>query len=370
MHDNGPLRIVIAGGGTGGHLYPGVALAEAFQESGRADIMFIGTAYGLENKVLPGLPFKFRRIWIRGLERKLTPGNLLFPLRLSVSLLQCAAILLAFKPDVVVGTGGYVSGPALISALMFGYPAVIQEQNSYPGLVNRLLGKKVNQVYLTFEDSRKYFAGARGQLFVTGNPVRQGIAAGERKTAAGAFGLDPARVTLMIFGGSQGAHAINQVVLSALPALLSLPDLQILWVTGEREWQHLSLSCAQNGDRIKVHNYIKEMASAYAASDFVVCRSGASTLSEIALCGLPAILVPYPFAAANHQESNARSVEKAGAAIMLSEKTLTADSFFQAIKKLYRDTTLRQKMATAARGLARPDAAKEITANVRTVLNK
>jgi len=362
------VRIALAAGGTGGHLYPGLALAEALRENTSVEIMFIGTAHGLENNILPTLPYRFERIWIRGLQRKFSLANLLFPVRLVVSLLQCAFLFLTFRPDIVLGTGGYVSGPALMMGLLLRIPTAVQEQNSYPGLVNRFLGKKVNQVYLTFDDSRKYFAGQQN-VVVSGNPVRADIARTNRNSAATRFGLDAHKITLLIFGGSQGAHAINQMVLRSLAVILTNEGLQLLWATGEADWQQVFQKCTEVAKRVKVTKYIDAMASAYAASDFVLCRAGASTLSELALCGLPAILVPYPYAAENHQEFNARSVEEAGAAMTILEKELTTDTLAQAVSKLANDGALRQKMAQASFKLARPDAAREIAANLLTMTN-
>jgi len=362
------IRIALAAGGTGGHLYPGIALAEAFQQNGNADIMFIGTAYGLENKILPALPYQFKRIWIRGLRREFNLANLLFPIRLMVSLLQCAFLFVCSRPDIIIGTGGYVSGPALMIGLLFRIPTAIQEQNSTPGLVNRLLGKKVNQVHLTFEDSRKYFSG-QANLFVSGNPVRNDISHADRNAASAQFGLDPDKITLLIFGGSQGAHAINQTVLRSLAIILTHDNLQILWATGEKDWHQISDKCSESRQPLRITKYLDDMAAAYGASDFVLCRAGASTLSELALCGLPAILVPYPHAAGNHQEFNARSVEKAGAAITILEKELTTETLAQAISTLYRDRSIRREMARASLNLARPNAARTITAKLLTMVN-
>ncbi|MFQ5649142.1 MAG: undecaprenyldiphospho-muramoylpentapeptide beta-N-acetylglucosaminyltransferase [bacterium] len=362
-----PLRVVFAGGGTGGHLYPAVALAQEFTRKRPAEILFIGTSYGIENKVMPKLPYKFKTIWMRGLHRREILSNLLFPVRLLVSLLQCSAIFRAFRPQVVIGTGGYVSGPALMMAVLLGIPTVIQEQNSYPGLVNRLLGKRVRQVHVTFEDSKRYFQG-QPNIFVSGNPVRADLTGRESKMARSKFHLSDGKTTLFIFGGSQGAHAINQTVLESLARLLEIKELQILWATGPGDWDEVSTRCRELGERISCHAYLDDMASAYAAADFVLCRSGASALAEIALCGLPAILVPLPTAAAGHQEFNARSVEKAGAGVVILQQHLTAEVLVRTVTDFVRHAKKRRVLSQAASKLARPQAAREIIERILSIV--
>lgn len=363
MPEADKLRIVIAGGGTGGHLYPGIALAQEFETKWQAKIMFIGTSYGIENKVLPAYPYKFKKIWMRGLHRKLSVANLLFPVRLLVSIAQCALIFTIFRPNVIIGTGGYVSGPALMAGLLFGVPTIIQEQNSYPGLVNRLLGRRVKQVHVTFDDSLPYFRGQK-DIHLSGNPVRGAFATVQKQAGLKKFGLRENRTTLFVFGGSQGAQAINSAVLENLERLLAHEDLQVLWATGESDFEHIKTRCEMLGDRVRVLPFIDDMASAYAAADLVLCRAGASTLSEIAVCGLPAILIPYPFAAAGHQEFNARSIEKAGAAAVLLEKNLTGENLVAAISELLEDAQKRHSMAAAALVIARPKATQEIAAKI------
>ncbi|MFQ6115976.1 MAG: glycosyltransferase, partial [bacterium] len=213
------IRVIIAGGGTGGHLYPGIALAEEIEKRWKAKILFVGTNYGIENKVIPKTHYEFKKIWLRGLQRKMNIGNLLLPLRLLVSLIQCTFLIVTFRPNLVLGTGGYVSGPALMMGIALGVPTIIQEQNSFPGLVNRLLGKWVNQVHVTYEASLPYFK-KQPNVFVSGNPVRGSFTKVERKKALNKFNLKKDKSTLFIFGGSQGAHAINMQVLNCLERLM------------------------------------------------------------------------------------------------------------------------------------------------------
>ncbi len=329
--------------------------------------MFIGTAYGIENKILPTLPYEFRKIVMRGLRRRITLANLLFPLRLFVSVLQCIATFMRFKPGAIIGTGGYVSGPPLLAGLLMGIPTVIQEQNSYPGLVNRVLGKKVSQVHLTFEDSRPYFQGQKS-LFISGNPVRTGLTNVERSEALATFGLQTDMITLFVFGGSQGAHTINKIVVESLPSILALDKLQVLWATGDNDWQTVVDGCGELAERVKIHRFVDNMAAAYGAADFVLCRSGATTLAEISKCGLPAILVPYPYAAERHQEHNARSFAKAGAATLILEPDLTSESLASEVARLYENRDRRTAMAAASKELARPNAAQEIADHITQLL--
>ncbi len=366
MSEKKKLRVMIAGGGTGGHLYPGIALAQEFQKRWSSRIMFVGTAYGIENKVLPKHPYEFKRIWIRGLQRKLSLANLIFPLRLVVSLVQCTFLMLTFKPNVVIGTGGYVSGPALMMAITFRIPTVIQEQNSYPGLVNRLLGKWVSQVHVMFEESIPYFKG-QSDIFVSGNPVRGDLNMVNKKAALKKFNLQEDKLTLFVFGGSQGAHAINQAVLNSIKELKELPGLQILWATGPHDSKIVAEKCGAD-QGISNHEFLEDMASAYAVADFVLCRSGATTLAEIAICGLPAILVPYPHSAGGHQEFNAKARETTGAAIMILEKSLNEEILISTISDFLNNLEKREAMSKAAVRLAKPNAARDIAAKIEPML--
>ncbi|NIR49465.1 undecaprenyldiphospho-muramoylpentapeptide beta-N-acetylglucosaminyltransferase [candidate division KSB1 bacterium] len=362
-----PIKIIIAGGGTGGHLYPGIALAQEFQKRRKAEIMFIGTAYGIESRVLPKLPYGFKKIWMRGLQRKLSIGNMLFPLRLMVSIFQCAYLILTFRPNVVIGTGGYVSGPALMTAIVLGVPTVIQEQNSYPGLVNRLLGNRVKQMHLTYEETLKYFK-KQANIYVSGNPVRSALGGQDKQMAMKKFNLQENKTTLFIFGGSQGARAINQKVMSCVDRLMSLNDLQILWATGSYDFDVIESECRRYAEDISIQPFIEDMPSAYAAADFVLCRAGASTLSEITACGLPAILVPYPYSTAGHQEFNARTLEKAGAAFVILEQSLVESVLIEAISELLTNPEKRKAMSQAACKLSKPKAAAEIVGKIETLL--
>ncbi len=356
------LRIVFAGGGTGGHLYPAIAIAEAFAKRfPRCEFMFIGTAQGLEARVVPRLGYRLELVPVRGLLRKLALSNLLVPIRLMQSVLRCMKLFREFQPHLIIGTGGYVSGPALLAAWFTRRKFVIQEQNNFPGLVNRQLGNRANAVFLSFEETRKFFARQKN-IHVVGNPVRANLRQRtneQREAAARKWNLEANRTTLLVFGGSQGARRINELILELLPRLRQLESLQILWGTGPAHFDKIAPHVKQHA-RVAVVPYLDDMNLAYALADFVVCRSGASTIFELLLCALPAILIPFPFATADHQTFNARALEKAGAARLLVERELRAENLFEVIRALASDASLRATMSEAARMLARPNAAEEI----------
>jgi len=353
------LRVVFAGGGTGGHLYPALALAEAFEKRDREfSCVFIGTRSGIESRVLPALGRRLHVVWMRGLLRKLSPANLLFPLRLLVAAWQSWQLIRRFRPHVIIGTGGYVSAPALVAARWSGVPHVLQEQNSFPGLTTRWLSGKADAVFLTFSESRKFFKPST-KVRVVGNPVRGSLQQVSREEAVRTWSLRSDALTLLVFGGSQGARRINQITLEVLPSLVHWPSLQVLWAAGPANFAALE-STAKASRSIRLVPYIENMALAYAAADVAVCRAGASTLAELALCGVPSILIPFPFATANHQAFNAVAVQAAGAAMMIEEKQLTAEKLLAALREIVESPERRRQMAAAARALAKPRAADDI----------
>lgn len=359
---NNELKIVIAGGGTGGHLFPGIALAEYLEKNWRARILFIGASYGIENKILPEMSFEFKKTPMRGLQRKLSFTNLLFPFRLFISLVQCAIIFLREKPNIVVGTGGYVSAPPLMIAILFGIPTLIQEQNSYPGLVNRLLAKHITEMHISFEASRKHFK-KQSNLRLSGNPVRQSSAKTEKVSSLKNFKLLEDKITAIVFGGSQGAARINKALLSVIQKIDSSGKLQILWATGSSQFTEISRAMKQY-EFVQCHAFINDMTAAYACADFAICRSGATTLAELALAGLPSILIPYPYSAEGHQEKNALSVYSAGAACIIPENELSKEKLLFEINKLTNSADLRMSMSNASKNLAKPEATKTIAESI------
>jgi len=362
-------KFLFAGGGTGGHLYPAIAIAEMIHEKWpQAEIHFVGTKRGLENRVVPQSGYPLHFLMVRGFRRSFSPKNLLAPFALLGSLVQSVILLLKINPDVVIGTGGYVSGPVLFTAHLLGFRTVIQEQNSYPGVTTRLLARIVDRVHISYKESEKYFKN-KAKLRLSGNPVRVNLLKKDKAEARSVFRLQPEKLTLLIFGGSQGAMAINNAVADAVDQIMHETDAQIIWSTGTLGLKMAQEKARQFPGRMWVGDYIDDMASAYAASDLVVSRAGAISLAEITNAGLPSILIPYPFAAANHQQTNAESLQAAGAATMILQRDLTAEKLAQTILTLLHDDEKRKKMAHSARQAAYPDATREIVASIFELLN-
>jgi UDP-N-acetylglucosamine--N-acetylmuramyl-(pentapeptide) pyrophosphoryl-undecaprenol N-acetylglucosamine transferase len=274
-------------------------------------------------------------------------------------MVQAARVVDRFRPDLVIGTGGYASGPVALLAAMYGIPLAVHEQNSYPGVTTRLLARRASQVFLTYPESVGHFRSRR-RLYVCGNPVRGAIGGVDRATAVARLGLDGSRQTLMVTGGSQGAHRINEALLDALPRLARLQTLQIVWHTGKRDYQLVKEEARRHTLPILVQDFIDDMPSAYAAADLLVSRAGANTLAEFTVCGLPAILIPLPTAAAHHQETNARVLADAGAACVLVEQALTGQELAEQIIGLLQDPGRLEEMRRASSALGRPDAARRI----------
>ncbi|NOY59955.1 MAG: undecaprenyldiphospho-muramoylpentapeptide beta-N-acetylglucosaminyltransferase [Calditrichaeota bacterium] len=359
-----PVVFLFAGGGTGGHLYPALAIAQKLEKTVKeCEIHFVGTKKGIENRVVPEYGYPLHLISVRGVTRKLTPANIVVPFCVLWSLLQCGRILFKIRPAAVVGTGGYVSGPVLFMASLLGYPTLVQEQNSYPGVTTRLLAKRVKKVHLSFKESLKYFK-KQSNLIISGNPVRDLSIRLSKKEARQHFNLETEKPTLLVFGGSQGAVAINHAVLDSLEMLMHETDVQIIWSTGKTGFQEVKERIKKYSYRIWVSNYIDEMEVAYAASDLVISRAGAMTLAEITMCRLPSILIPYPYAAAGHQVANARSLEKSGAAVVIVEKDLEGYVLAKEISRLLDDSNTLKQMQQAAENAAFPNATTEIVQSV------
>jgi UDP-N-acetylglucosamine--N-acetylmuramyl-(pentapeptide) pyrophosphoryl-undecaprenol N-acetylglucosamine transferase len=357
---------VFAGGGTGGHLYPALAIAESVrQRRPDADILFIGTQGKIEARVVPAHGFAFRSIDISGFARTLSLDTLVFPVRVVAAVMQSWRILRAFTPGVVVGTGGYVCGPPLAAAMMLGIRTLIQEQNGYPGVTTRLLAVRADEVHLTFESSRRHLK-RMDNVFITGNPTRASIGSVSRTAGAAALGLDPSRATVLVVGGSQGATALNRVMQRSV-GMITGEGAQVVWGCGARDAESCRRAAAAlpapEASRVKVLPYIERMEDAYAASDLAVSRSGASTLAELTRAGVPSVLVPYPHAAADHQTANAKVMEEAGAGVLIPEERADTE-LMPAVMSILRDAGRREAMAARARSMSRPDAADVLASAV------
>ena len=362
-----PLSVVIAGGGTGGHLYPGIAVARELQaERPDAQVWFAGTARGIESRVVPREGFELDTIRSGGLKGKsiaaIARGAALVPL----GLIDAWRIVSARRPNVVIGVGGYSSGPVVLVAALRGVPTMVLEQNAVPGLTNRLVAPFVKAAAVTFDSTRKFF-GAKA--FVSGNPVRpefftadQGPVTRDQEQSTAYQGPD--EVQVLIFGGSQGAHAINLAMVEAAAELAADSRLRVTHQTGERDVEMVRAAYRQAGLQADVEPFIFDMGPRLGQADLVVCRAGATTLAEIAAAGKAAILIPLPTATDDHQRRNAEALVAVGAAEMLLQGDMTGSVLARRILTLAGDPAQRSRIAASARRLARPDAARAIVNRV------
>lgn len=323
------IRIMLAGGGTGGHLFPAIALAEEFMErSPMNEVLFIGTEKGLEARLLPRLGFPLRTITVEGIKGRGPVRMLGSLLKIPRGMAQSFSILREFHPHIALGVGGYASGPAVLTAHCMGIKTAIAEQNALPGTTNRILGRFADRVFLTFPDREGRFASEK--TIVAGNPVRRAFTGGMIRTSR-----DEKTFSILVFGGSQGARAINRAVMEALPYLEDMKEvLVIVHQTGTRDADEVSAAYRDHGIRAEVRPFIEDMASAYGAADLLICRAGATSIAEITAMGKASILIPYPFAVGGHQEMNARVLADAGAAEMILEERLEGEALAGAIRGL------------------------------------
>lgn len=354
------MRLLLAGGGTGGHLFPALALAQALQAGDpESRVHFVGTARGIEARILPPLGLPLSTIDIEGVVGRGWRSRLALLPKLLRSLRQSLKILREFDPDVVVGVGGYASAPVLLAALLKKRPTLIHEQNAWPGLTNRLLGPWVDRVCLSFTESDRAFH--RGRTVLTGNPLRRGM--------EDCPPLPDQRPSLLVFGGSRGARAVNEMVVAALPHLAAWQGrLQIRHQTGEEDLEWVRQGYRAAGWEAQVVPFIDDMAAAYGEAQLVVCRAGATTIAELTVCGRPAVLVPYPHAAADHQTANARALARRGAALMLPQQELTGELLARVVGDLLEDRERLQSMAGAARALGHRGAAALILKECRAIV--
>ncbi len=354
-------RILLAGGGTGGHVYPAIAIADALRALvPEAAIAFAGTQDHLEWDAVPKAGYAIHPITVSGFHRKQPWRNVSFPFKLIKGLAQSWQLVGDFDADVAVGTGGYVSGPVLMAASLRGRPVVVQEQNAYAGVTNRLLTKRAAQIHIAFPEAKQAFPPEKCRL--SGNPTRAELRHAERAAARAAFDAPCDASLLLVFGGSLGSLALNTAMEAHLTTLLADENVYVVWQTGARYYERLRAR-VQEHPRLRLLQYIDRMDLAYAAADVVLCRAGAITCSELMVTATPAILVPSPNVAEDHQTKNAQSMAAAGAAILMPETNLH-QAVAEKISALPKDRHGRQQMAEAARKLARPDAAERIAREV------
>lgn len=353
-------KIMISGGGTGGHIYPAIAIANELKSRyADAEFLFVGAQDKMEMEKVPQAGYQIKGLWIAGLQRNLTIKNLMFPFKLVNSMMRSRKYINQFQPDVVIGTGGFASGSILQVAAKKGIPTVIQEQNSYAGITNKILAKSVDKVCVAYENMERYFP--KDKIVFTGNPVRQDLLSitDKRAEALAYFKLDPAKKTLLVLGGSLGARAINQIIETNLDALLD-KEVQIIWQTGKfyiEEYQKYNEKAG-----VQTHAYLSKMDLAYAAADVIVSRAGASSVSELCIVGKPVVFIPSPNVAEDHQTKNANAVVKHNAAILLKE--VEKEQFMAKFSDLLTNEKASE-LSKNIKALARPNATEEIVEEIK-----
>jgi UDP-N-acetylglucosamine--N-acetylmuramyl-(pentapeptide) pyrophosphoryl-undecaprenol N-acetylglucosamine transferase len=364
------MRVIVAGGGTAGHVYPGLSLAETLRERGH-DVTFLGTASGLEARLVPAAGFAFHVIQARPLVRRLSVSSVRAPFAAVRAVRECRGLI--WEADVVAGMGGYVSVPAVLAARREGIPVVLHEQNAVPGLANRALSRAAKAVALAFADAARYFP-ARVRTEVTGNPVRKEILRvpvdreALAKEGRAEFDLDEAKRTVIVFGGSQGALHLDRALVGAARLLRDRSDLQVLLITGPAHLEAVRRAMAPAGRdagrrsviAVRPVAFVERMELALACADLVVSRSGAMTIAELTVCGVPALLVPYPYATAGHQEANARALQRVGGASVLLDDQLSAASLAERMTSLIDHQERLAAMAERSKAFGRPDAAERL----------
>lgn len=368
MSKTQPYRLIISGGGTGGHIFPAIAIANAFRERHPdAQILFVGAKGRMEMTRVPEAGYEIIGLWISGLQRKLTLSNALFPIKFIVSYIRANRIVKEFRPHAVVGTGGYASGPIMIAATRAGVPAVIQEQNSFAGLANKQIAEKATRVCVAYDGMERYFP--KEKIVLTGNPVRKDILGvnEKRDKALVHFGFDTGIKTLLIIGGSLGARTINESILSGIEKLIDA-KVQVIWQTGKGYYEsYKSLLAKYDLRKIRVQDFLKEMDLAYAAADIVISRSGALSVSELCITKKPCILVPSPNVAEDHQTKNAMALVEKDAALIVADKEAKEKLVDEALRLMYdgqRCSRLSQNIST----LARPNATEDIVSEIEKII--
>lgn len=359
-------RIILSGGGTGGHIYPAIAIANELKSRyPNAEFLFVGAKDKMEMEKVPQAGYKIEGLWISGIQRKLTLKNLTFPFKVMMSLLRSSKILKTFKPDVVIGTGGFASGPLLQVAASKKIPCLIQEQNSYPGITNKLLSKKVNKICVAYDGLERFFP--KEKIVKTGNPIRQDLLEIDNKTikAKDTFGLKHGKHTLLVLGGSLGARRINELIEKELE-FFQTHNVQVIWQCGKLYYQEYKVY--NNEEDVQVHPFLNNMDFAYAASDIIISRAGAGSVSELCVVGKPVVFIPSPNVAEDHQTKNALAIVEKEAALMIKESDLDID-FENTFAPLVSSMERRKKLGTNIKKLALVNATKDIADEVEKLLN-
>ncbi|WP_196890701.1 undecaprenyldiphospho-muramoylpentapeptide beta-N-acetylglucosaminyltransferase [Aureivirga marina] len=359
------VNILLSGGGTGGHIYPAIAIANELKERyPDANFLFVGASDRMEMEKVPQAGYDIKGLWISGIQRRLTLKNLMFPFKLISSLWKAKGIIKNFEPNIVIGTGGFASGPTLHVANKKGIPTLIQEQNSFPGITNKLLSKEVDKICVAYDNLERFFP--KNKIIKTGNPVRNDLlnVSDYREEALKRFQLDTEKKTLLILGGSLGARSINKLIAENIQWLVER-EIQVIWQTGKlyfEQYKHF-----EDLEGVQVHAFLNEMNLVYAASDFVISRAGASSISELCLVGKPTIFIPSPNVAEDHQTKNAQAIVDENGAILIKESEL--DSFQLVFQSLISDNAYQNVLAENIKKLALPNATKDIVNEIELLLN-
>ena len=366
------MKIILSCGGTGGHIYPALAIADEIRDHHpEAQILFIGTHRAMENEIIPAHGYDIMNISASGFHRREIWKNVKTLKDTLEGASQAKKIIREFQPDLVMGTGGYVCGPVVRAAHKMGIPTAIHEQNAFPGMTNKMLSKYVDKVFISFEEARQYFQREAG-VFLVGNPLRKGFVVNERAEMRKKLGLDPSRLTVLCFGGSLGAMKINELMVRLIGTLNGAEDVDILFVTGKRFYgeiqKELSEQAGELKDNVRIFEYLDNMPEYMAASDVIISRAGALTLAEITACGKAAILIPSPYVTGNHQYHNARVLADQGAAELIEEKDLTEEAVLAILSRLRKDPHSLKEMEAKSRELARTDAAEKIYGELQEYL--
>lgn len=363
------MKVLIAGGGTGGHINPGLAIAKYIaRKEPDSEVTFVGTERGLETKLVPREGYKLETITVRGFKRKLSFDTVLAVKELVQSFFQASRLLKKIRPDVVIGTGGYVCGPVLYVAAKKGIPTLIHESNAYPGVTNKLLEKYVNYVAVSFKDAEKYFKD-KSKLIHTGNPIRQELLANNKKPEEMPMDIVRGKPLIVAMGGSRGARKINETIAEMLNTHFK-GEFNLIFATGEAQFDEINSSICLDREykkMVRVVPYIYDVASIYRASDLMICRAGAITISELQTMGTPSILIPSPYVTANHQEHNARSLERDGGAVVILESELNADILYNQICNLISNKNVLKKMSADAAKNRVTDADEKIYALIKEI---
>ena len=364
------MRVLISGGGTGGHVFPASASADAIRKARPdAEILFVGAKGKLEMEKVPKAGYPIEGLWISGVQRKLTLKNLTVPFKLLASMLKAWRVIRRFRPDVAVGVGGYASGPTLEMACRMGVPALIQEQNSYAGVTNRLLGSKVNRICVAYEGMERYFP--KEKVALTGNPVRDAIRNSRvgRVQGLAHFGLDPGKQTILVFGGSLGARSLNEAMARQRELLENQGEVQVIWQCGSLYIDQFRGSETAALPNVRIMPFIDRMDLAYAAADVIVGRAGALTISELCLIGKPVVLIPSPNVAEDHQTKNAMALVEKEAAVLVPDAE-AGERIISKPLQILKDPDWAANLGNNIRQLAKPNAAEDIAREVLQLKTK